>query len=209
MKVMLMAIAITVAGAEVDIVKASDSAKGPAFALATAKSKMMWKGNKPGGGHYGIVEDVRGTIDTEGNTITGGSFVIDMNSIVVQDIKNEGMNKKLTDHLESEDFFYIEKYPEAKFNITSVKAKTSMKDGFSASHMVTGDLTIRGKTKEITFPAKVDIKNNMVSAKTGEFKLDRTEWNVNHMSKSVFADIKDRYIDDEMIISLDLVFEIN
>ena len=73
--------------------------------------------------------------------------------------------------------------------------------------MITGDLTIRGTTHEISFPAKVTIDNETVYAKTGEILLDRTRWGVNHMSKSVFKEMKDRYIDDEMMVKLDLVLD--
>ncbi len=180
---------------------------GSAFELSSLKSKVNWKGMKPGGEHYGFIEVVSGKIDTDGSIITGGSFTIDMNSIVCEDLTNETYNKKLVGHLLSEDFFHTETYPEAYFNITSVKKQMSAQDGFSANHMVTGDLTIKGIKKEISFPAHISVEGNNVYAKTGEIKLDRTEWNVNYQSKKIFTSLTDNFINDEMLVSLDLQFD--
>jgi len=185
----------------------SESANGPAFSLSSESSTVNWKGMKPGGEHYGIIEVVNGAIETDGSTVTGGSFTIDMNSIICEDLSNETYNQKLVGHLKSADFFHTEEYPEAYFTITKVQKQMSAKDGFSANHLVTGDLTIRGNKKEISFPANIKMDENMVYAKTGEIVLDRTEWDVNYQSKKIFANLKDSYINDEMIVSLDLSFD--
>lgn len=184
-----------------------ESPVGPAFALTNEKSTVSWKGMKPGGEHYGVIEVLNGKIDTDGSEVTGGSFTIDMNSIVCQDLTNEGMNSRLVGHLKSEDFFHTEAYPKAFFNITKVTAQISAEEGFTANYMVTGDLTVRGTTREIFFPANITMDENMVYAKTGQIELDRTQWNVNFQSKKIFANLKDSYIDDTMIVSLDLRFD--
>jgi len=74
------------------------------------------------------------------------------------------------------------------------------------SQQVTGDLTIRGITHEISFPAQITMDDQMIHAKTEEIVLDRTLWEVNYKSKSVFAELKDSFIKDEMIIKLDIHF---
>lgn len=187
-----------------------ETANGPvkegAYKLSAENSKLNWKGMKPGGEHYGVVEGVTGSLDLDGNSITGGSFTFDMSTIVCHDLTNETFNKKLVDHLKSEDFFHVEKFPKAYFKVTSVVAAKSSKDGLSATHDVKGDLTIKGVTKEIAFPVSVKIDGNKVSAKSGDIVLDRTEWNVNHMSKKVFANLKDNFVNDEMVVSLDMQF---
>lgn len=185
----------------------SDTPNGPAFSLSNSASTVNWKGTKPGGEHYGIIEVVNGAIETDGNLVTGGSFTIDMNSIVCKDLTNETYNQKLVGHLKSADFFHTEEFPEAYFTITKVQKQMSAMNGFSANHLVTGDLVIRGEKKEISFPANITMDAGMVYAKTGEIKLDRTEWNVNHQSKKIFSNLKDSYINDEMIVSLDLSFD--
>lgn len=180
---------------------------GPAFALTSEQSTVSWKGMKPGGEHYGVIEVVNGKIDTDGSMVTGGYFTIDMNTIVCHDLTNEGMNNRLVGHLKSEDFFHTEAYPKAFFNITKVTAQKSAANGFTANYMVAGDLTVRGTTREISFPANISMDENMVYAKTGQIELDRTQWNVNYQSNKIFANLKDSYIDDTMIVSLDLRFD--
>jgi len=183
--------------------------EGPVFTLNTGQSTLGWKGTKSRGGHYGVIEMVDGSINTDGDEIIGGNFTIDMNTIVCEDLTNENMNQRLIGHLVSEDFFYTEKYPKAFFKVTGVEKQMSEKDGFSANHMVTGDLTIRGNTKQISFPADITMEEDRIYAKTGEIMLDRTQWNVNTQTKKVIARMTDRYIDDVMIVSLDLKFDVN
>ena len=185
----------------------ADAPAGPAFALSNDASTVSWKGMKPGGEHYGVIEVVNGKIDTDGQQVIGGSFTIDMNSIICQDLTNEGMNNRLVGHLKSEDFFHTEAYPKAFFTITSVTSQQSAEEGFSANYMVTGNLTIRGTTNEISFPAEITMDDQLVYAKTGQIELDRTQWNVNFQSRKIFSNLADRYIDDMMIVSLDLRFD--
>ncbi|MEX0988389.1 MAG: YceI family protein [Bacteroidales bacterium] len=180
---------------------------GTTYKLVNDKSSLTWKGTKPGGEHIGVIKVVKGKVKTEGTAITGGNFTIDMNTIVNKDLTNESFNKKLVDHLRSEDFFHTEAHPEANFKIKSVVAERSSKDGFTANHKVTGDLTIRGITHQISFPANIKVDEASVKAKSGEIVLDRTKWNVNYQSRKVFAELKDNYIHDEMYITLDLHFD--
>ncbi len=189
---------------------AKEPPMGPAYSLSVEKSTLHWKGTKPGGGHYGVVEMVQGDVVTDGKTITGGSFTIHMNTIECHDLDNEAMNARLVSHLKSEDFFHVEKYPEALFRITDVRPADHSKDGKAdITHTIDGELTIKGITRAISFPARISPSGNTLFATTQDIVLDRTQWNVNHMSKKVFSNLADRFIDDEMIISLDLRFTMN
>lgn len=176
----------------------SEKTSGPAYNYSKAKSTLYWEGNKPGGKHHGTIEVIGGSAITDGNRISGGSFEIDMSSIRNDDVKNEGMRNRLLGHLKSEDFFFVEKYPMATFEITRVEASGG------STHLITGDLTIRGNTNEISFPAEIKMDDEMIHAQSGEIVLDRTRWDVNHMSKSIFAEMKDNFINDEMIVKLDV-----
>jgi polyisoprenoid-binding protein YceI len=99
----------------------------------------------------------------------------------------------------------VEKYPVSSFEITSVAPST---EGPS-THLVTGDLTIRGNTREISFPAEIEMTDKMIRARTGQIVLDRTQWEVNFKSKSIFAGLKDSFISDEMIVKLDVYLDRN
>lgn len=181
----------------------TEELRGPAYSINNSESTLHWTGVKPGGKHVGTIEVISGVAYTTDEALSGGSFEIDMTSIKNEDLKNDGMRNKLLGHLMSEDFFYVEKYPKASFEIIGVKAITG------SSHMITGELTLRGNKHEISFPADITIDEETIHARTGEITLDRTRWDVNHMSKSVFAKFKDNFVDDEMIVKLDVYFDRN
>ena len=171
------------------------------FKVNTNESKINWLGTKPGGEHNGIVSITDGTLDLKNGELVGGNFTIDLNSIVNLDIESETWNEKLVDHLKSEDFFYVEKHPAGMFTITDVE---KISEG---EYRLTGNLELRGVTKTIRFNSSVEIENDVLKASTPQLILDRTEWNIKAMSKSVFTDLKDRYVDDEMQIKINLVAE--
>ena len=178
---------------------AISSEGGDEFKVNTKNSKINWLGTKPGGEHNGTVKIKDGILSLKNGELTGGNFVIDLNSIENLDLDSETWNKKLVDHLKSEDFFYVGKYPTAVFTITEVEKIEPY------NYKITGDLKLRGITKTIHFKANVSIENDILKASTPKFVLDRTQWKIEAMSKSIFADIKDRYVDDEMQIEIELV----
>lgn len=169
-------------------------------AIDTGASKLDWVGKKVTGQHNGTVALKSGEVELEGNSIKGGQFDIDMSSIKVLDLTDEKNNAKLTGHLKSDDFFGVEKHPTAKFKITSVKPVKGKKD---ANVEVTGDLTVKGQTNQITFPALVDVKDGKASAK-GNISIDRTKYNVRYGSGKFFDNLGDKMINDNFDIALDL-----
>jgi len=190
-------------------VNAHSSHKPTAYAklaVNTADSKVNWIGKKPTGEHYGHVKLSGGEIILDENEITGGSFTIDLNSIVNIDLKDEGMNGRLVGHLKSPDFFDVAKYPTATFVITKVsKVPGTAAGGAKATHRLEGNLTIKGITKKIAFDASINVLKGKLTASTESFTIDRTQWGVNYQSKSIFADLKDQFIYDDMTLSIELV----
>jgi len=183
-------------------------ATGAEYSMNAESSQIMWRGTKPGGEHYGTVSAKGGALSVEDGEITGGSFTIDLNSIVCEDLTGD-MNARLVGHLKSEDFFYTEVYPEAVFEITSIAdySGEAAEEGIQPTHTITGNLTMRGETKSISFPAMVEMKDDAIFAKTNEFAIDRTKWGVNFKSKTVFAEFKDDFINDMINLKFDVTFE--
>ncbi|HER09729.1 MAG TPA: YceI family protein [Bacteroides sp.] len=181
------------------------------YTLNDSNSKLHWKGFKPGGKHHGTVDVITGKVETDGDQLSRGSFEIDLKSIKNEDIGNKTIRDKLVSHLKSKDFFHVEAYPKAYFEITRVEPAGVSDSGTDNghTHVVTGDLTIRGNTRGISFPANISQDDRMIRARTGEISLNRTKWEVNHMSRSIFAGLKDQFINDEMVVKLDLKFEKN
>jgi len=180
---------------------------GDKLGVNAAESKVNWIGKKPGGEHNGYVKIQSGELLVSKNEVTGGSFVIDLNSIVCLDLSNAEYNGKLVGHLKSADFFDVAKYPTAKFTITKVSKLQAGQaaSGSKATHQIEGNLTIKDVTKKVSFPASVSLYNGKITATAPTFTIDRTEWGVNYQSKKIFAELKDQFIHDEITLSIDLI----
>lgn len=158
------------------------------------KSKVNWTGNKIGGSHNGEVRLQSADIEVKGNQITKGTFVMDMNSITNSDLQDQGTKNKLVGHLKSDDFFGVEKYPTS----TLVIKKSTKFSNSKAT--VTADLTIKGKTQEVTFDVN---KNNNVY--TSKIEVDRSKFDVRYGSKSFFDNLGNKAIDDIFILDVKIV----
>lgn len=164
-------------------------------------SQIEWKGFKPTGTHNGTIDIENGEINVNDNSIEGGNVTIDMKSITVMDLEGEE-KQNLESHLKGTvegkegDFFNVNKYPEARFDITG----TEMIDTNTTS--LSGNLTLKGVTKNVTFPVKVSMDDNSLTITSDTFTIDRTNWNVNYGSKSVFDNLGDSFINDGMELKI-------
>ncbi|REG81401.1 YceI family protein [Algoriphagus antarcticus] len=164
----------------------------------TADSTITWTAKKVTGQHYGKVPITSATLDYQNNRIRGGNFEMDMTSLTVEDLTDAGMNKKLTDHLKSDDFFSVEKHNKSTFKIT--EAKTSN----GKDYQLTGDLTIKNITKPVTFPATVNVTGGKITA-TGKLTFDRTHYDIKFRSGSYFENLADKLIYDDVELDVKLV----
>lgn len=158
-------------------------------------SSIAWLAKKVTGEHNGTVGISAGALNVNGNKLIGGNFTIDLKTIKALDITDPGYNQKFIGHITSGDFFEIEKFPTASFVITKV-----------AGNQVTGNLTIKGITKSITFPAEIAVKGGKVSAKAN-ITIDRTDFNIKYGSKKFFDSIGDKAIYDDFALTVSLVSE--
>ncbi len=174
--------------------------------IQSNKSNIYWTGTKPvGDAHKGYFTVKSGEITFANGEINGGEFVIDVAGVKVSDIKEPKPNADLVGHLKSPDFFDTDKYPEGKFKITKVelaKDVTGAVGGFS--HFVTGDLSLKDATQSVRFGVNVFTKDNSIQVRSRPFKIDRTQWNVKYNSGKFFDNIKEKLIDDNVIIKLDI-----
>jgi polyisoprenoid-binding protein YceI len=176
--------------------------KASALSVDPSKSTLTWNAKKVGGEHSGNVKIAKGVINVESDKLVGGNFVMDMTSITDTDITNETFNKKLTDHLKSEDFFSVEKHPSSTFKITKVAPIANAKAG-EANYTITGDLTIKGITNPVTFPAVVKVSGNSAEA-TAKFDVDRTKWDIKYRA-AIIGTAADKIIEDTFTIDLKVV----
>ncbi|SFB81718.1 Polyisoprenoid-binding protein YceI [Parapedobacter composti] len=167
------------------------------FNVDTSKSTVAWTGqNIAGGKHTGTVGISKGTLVFEGEKLVGGTFTVDVNTIEVTDLAGDRATR-LANHLKNEDFFDAPKFPDAVFRITKVEGAG---DGFS----IRGDLTIKGITKSIAFPAVVHHSGNTVHATAKGVKIDRTQFDIKYRSGNFFSGLGDRAISDEFQLDIEI-----
>jgi polyisoprenoid-binding protein YceI len=168
------------------------------FKVDGGKSTITWVGKKVTGEHSGNIKIKSGTVVTEGKKLKGGSFIIDMNSMTCTDLTDPDYNSKFIGHLKSDDFFSTEKFPEAKLDITSV---TPVKDN---NYTVKGNLTIKGVTKPVEFPATVTSDSKTVKA-NADITVDRTKYDIKYGSGTFFDNLGDKAIEDNFTLKVQLV----
>ncbi len=156
-------------------------------------SNLNWKGYKPTGTHNGTIKLLSGNVTMENNKIIGGNFVADMSTIVDAD-----GSAKLEGHLKSEDFFEIAVYPTSKFEITEIVNK-------GEKIQVTGNMTIKGITKQITFPASLKVNNDNMILTSDTFQINRADFNVKFKSKTFFNDLKDKFVNDDFDFQVTII----
>lgn len=164
--------------------------EGVNYGVNTTESIVEWVGTKPVGKHNGFVKISEGNLIVTNNALTGGSFTIDMNTLEATDQDADG-NGKLSGHLKSPDFLDVEAHPTAKFEITGVTEGVDASNNelvmTDATHTVTGNLTLKGETKSITFPAIVKVDDNTITANS-TFNIDRTQWGINYGNDQSLGD---------------------
>lgn len=178
----------------------------------TKNSEVSWVGTKPTGQHDGVFKLKEGKIKLDGDKIVGGNVVIDIKTLEVKDLEKGKGKEDLEKHLLNKDFFEVEKFPTAEFVIDKVvgyeapkeKSKDKKEDKFTLAdptHTIIGNLTLKGETKSISFPAKINIKDGKVEAKA-KFNINRTDWKLSyHNDKS----LGDKFIRPEVHLGFSFV----
>lgn len=164
------------------------------YQVDNEKSTLAWHASKiTGTNHDGTFSVLEGVLSQVNGELTSGEFVVDMNSIT----DNDGSDALIT-HLKSADFFNVETYPTAKIKISNI---IKQEGGYRAK----GQLTILDKTNEVEFPVAFSSQEENITAKA-TFDIDRTKWGIEYGSGSVFKNLGDKAIKDEITFDLDLVF---
>jgi polyisoprenoid-binding protein YceI len=162
------------------------------------KSSIDWKGEKVTGEHTGTIKIKSGSLMVKEGKLQGGEFIIDMASIENTDLDGE-YKGKLEGHLKSDDFFGVDKFPEASLKVTGVKETSK-----AGVYTVMADLTIKGITNPITFTATLlDDKGTVVA--NANVVVDRSKFDVRYGSGSFFDNLGDKTIYDEFTLTVNLV----
>lgn len=177
---------------------ASSAAPGQKYSIDTKETVVTWKGSMAIASdeeHTGYVYLSKGEVMIDKGQLVGGTFEIDMNTIEYGDKENKNTP---VFHLKSADYFDVKKFPTVTFVITGV---TSSNDG---NKQVTGNLTIKGVTKEVSFPAKIEVKDGVVKAE-GKLVIDRTDWGIRYKSGKFYDIIADEIVSDDVEFQMKIV----
>lgn len=158
------------------------------------ESKVMWSGTMVGiYTHEGTVDLTEASLQVEDGKVTGGSFTVDLSTMVATDENynpEEGSTpEKLVGHLMSPDFFDVENHPTASFVITNVADST-----------LTGDLTVRGITGEETVENVKVYKDGDTYKLKGTLVFNRKEYDVNWDHP-----IQERVLKNEITVKVKLI----
>lgn len=145
------------------------------WVVDTENSTVRWEGGTAGAqvySHYGTIDIKDGKLMSQGDALTGGSFVVDMTTINPTDenYSEEHPPADLVGHLTTGDFFAIDQFPTASFEITSFDA---------ASNVINGKLTVRGKTHDETIEVSfMEMMDDGSMKAEGKLVFDRQKYDV-------------------------------
>jgi len=155
------------------------------YSITSQNSKIEFTASQVAGSHSGSFQKFNGEVDYTGQPETSRvNVTIDTSSLNADD-------PKLTEHLKTPDFFDVAKYPTATFVSTAIKAGGDK----GASHTVTGNLTMHGVTKSVTFPATISASGNAINV-DATFSLNRKDFNLN------YAGPANNLIRDDVVLTL-------
>jgi polyisoprenoid-binding protein YceI len=173
------------------------------YTISPAKNQIKWLGSSSlgGNGHDGFVNVNSGIVWVSiTHQIIKGNFEIDMNTIKSMDEKSK--DKGLDEHLKSNDFFAVSKFPKAFFMIEQAKISIVQPN----QYMINGTLIMKGISNKIIFPAEIILDGNNIKVKA-DFWINRQLWGITYDSPSLFSFAKEAAIANEIKLSLDLIFE--
>ena len=187
--------ASTTAPADAPQPAAAPAPKGPtARKVVDLTGTIGFVGSKVSGSHAGVFQEWSGGMLMGESLETARlSFEVQVASVFSDPENRTPWSEKLDKHLINEDFFHAEKFPTAAF--TSKKILPGAEG--DATHTITGDLTMRGVTRPVTFPATVSLTDVEVKAKA-EFTINRKEWGIEYKGKP------DDLIRDGVVLKIDL-----
>lgn len=155
------------------------------YKITPENSKIEFVGSKVTGSHNGSFQKFTGEIHYTGDIATSHvTITMETDSITTDD---EGLTK----HLKTPDFFDVAKYPQAKFESTAIKPGGDK----GASHTITGNLTLHGVTKSITFPATIAVAPDAITVDS-TFTINRKDFGIN------YAGAADNLIRDDVVLTL-------
>jgi len=180
--------------------------KGTNKYVVASNSKVTWIGSGPLDKNNGTLDITEGSLLVANGVIKSANFTINMRSVKVLNLNANG-NESLAEHLRSSDFFFASKFPEASFEMTSIKEyvknETDKLKIENPTHIVTGNLAIKKIPHSIEFPASIIIDDGKITAKAS-FNINRLKWNVLYGNDKLMGDM---FISPTVNVGFDITAE--
>ncbi|WP_134089196.1 YceI family protein [Olivibacter sp. XZL3] len=170
--------------------KEAAASNGASYEIDTTATQVTWQATHKGGlaPRFGNIKVTGGSLSVDNGAVTAGDLELSLSGLQVDPTSVTEDGKKHTDlegHLKSADFFDVEKHPTAKFVITSVAPYDSTQHKSllpGATNLLSGNLTLKDSTLNITFPAQLSVAENEVTGKA-KFTIDRSAWGINYKTE--------------------------
>jgi polyisoprenoid-binding protein YceI len=179
----------------------ADGAANPAKAAAPKGSialsgEIVFVGSKVTGSHEGVFKTWTGyALVPEGNLENASfQFEIDTASVFADPKERTKWSPKLEKHLRDPDFFDVEKFPKASFASTKIVKDSK---GAAGTYTVSGNLTIKGVSKAVSFPAQISFADSKFEA-SSEFSINRQDFGISYPGKP------DNLIRDGVVLKIKL-----
>jgi rhodanese-related sulfurtransferase/polyisoprenoid-binding protein YceI len=169
-----------------------------------AASRVEWIGRSRNGRNSGTLPISKGELRFKDGRLAYGFFEMDMTGLANENIADQALAKVLIAHLQSRDFFLTDVFPTTRFETTHVTSMVGVASG-EANCDVEGQLTLRGVTRDLRFPATVERLDDGRIAAEAHFDVDRTCFGANYGSGRFFEKLGMHLVHDVISVNLRVV----
>ena len=156
------------------------------YEIDESKSLVFWRGYAKGGYHEGTIGIHGENVTVSDGRLISGTFLFPLLSLTNTDLPTNEERQQLVRQLQGPDFFYMVLYPEIKFEINKVEDYLNAQDSHS-NYLVSGELTVLGNSRPVSFPASMSVENNSLKAE-GKLVLDFTDWGMTYARDTTRSD---------------------
>lgn len=147
--------------------------------ISPENTKIEFVGSKDNGSHNGGFKEISGRMKLDPENLAASEINVEIDTTSLW-----SDNDRLTGHLQNSDFFDVPNYPTATFAATNIEAS----DAEGSTHTITGDLTLHGVTKSISFPATISLDGDSHSL-TSKFTINRLDFDIDYQPGQVHNDV--------------------
>jgi polyisoprenoid-binding protein YceI len=174
------------------------------YAIDRENSRLEWIGRNINNRHCGRIAVRGGELIVSHEIPVRGRIEIDMTAISNLDLQEEEWRDLLIRHLRSDDFFDVDRFPAATFELTGWESLAEASPG-AHNGIATGSLTIKDTTLPITFQAIISPQEDGSIKAHALFEIDRALWNVCYGSGKLYERLGMHFVHDLVTLELFIV----